>query len=86
MSEEIYSLLYILLTILKMVLVEKFCYNVGVVLADVVYYSFVPTGTIVLGKITSSSKAIGDFAAKHVIEKNADAVAENLFECLKYLD
>lgn len=70
-----------------MVLIERLCYNVGVVLADVVYYSVVPTSAVVIGKVTNGGRAVSEFAAKHVlIDKSADAISENLFECLQYID
>ena len=62
-------------------MIEQFCYYAGVVTVDIVTYSVFGQGAFMA---YSSLKLV---AKNHkIITHSVDAVSENLFECLQYID
>jgi hypothetical protein len=67
-----------------MVLIEKFGYITGQVLAEVVLIALAPSSTYTAYKVFTKFSSI---ASTHSLKnKTADIVSENLYKCLYYID
>ena len=67
-----------------MVLFERFCYQAGRVIGDVIYYSTAP---VVLVTVVQGSNKFSRLATKVALkEKTREAITENVFKCLEYLE
>jgi hypothetical protein len=60
-------------------LVEKFCYHLGAVVADIVLVSVTPT--------TSALRKFSTFATVHRLNnKTVDTISRNLLDCLPIIE
>lgn len=74
-----------------MVIAERLCYRLGEVLADIILISVGPTSLFTTMKVTQKTikvtQKFSKFAILHSIDSTSvDAVSENLFECLPFLE
>lgn len=62
-------------------LIERFCYAAGEVVGDIIYFTAVSqTGVAAYLKVSK-------FATAHSLkDKNAEAITDNVFQCLEYID
>lgn len=67
-----------------MVLTEKLSYYAGELFADFVFLTFMPTSGFAVYKVVLR---FNSFAKSHsLVEKSLEAVSDNLFKCLPYID
>ena len=67
-----------------MVLTEKLAYYAGELLADLVFYTLMPTSGFAVFKVVVR---FNEFAKRHSLaNKSIEVVSENLFQCLPYID
>ena len=73
-----------------MVLIERVCYTIGGVIADFILLAFAPTSVLTASKVLKASNCWGKFsrfATKvSLVDKSPEAITENIFECLPYLN
>ena len=76
-----------------MVFTDRLSYQLGMLVGDLIMFSFLPTSGFAaykcLIKLSNSKclRKLSNFANAHSISRfGADYVTENLFECLPYVD
>ena len=67
-----------------MVLTEKIAYYAGELFADFVFFTLMPTSGFAAYKVFLR---FNKFAKSHsLVDKSVEAVSENLFKCLPYIN
>jgi len=67
-----------------MVFVEKYSYQLGLIIGDLIAFSLLPTSGFIAYR---SAIRFNEFACSHSIAKRGtDYITTNLFDCLPYLD